>query len=184
MIDSLIVCADLLPEAKLCGADIVSVSLDLLHTLHISTVEDRERLLSAIYTELHPPTQLTQRLDTLLGTGDFTTSRPPGKPSSWCLADFFTESPNPCDVETLAAALVSMNKSKSSSHVSCLSMGRRSLRLRCTFSESPGSVMIYTIYNITNDVFNCRNKSLSYLAPRNSHLIEITINGEWGQRSV
>ncbi|CAG09526.1 unnamed protein product [Tetraodon nigroviridis] len=87
-------CLPFIREAKLCGADIVSVSLDLLHTLHISTVEDRERLLSAIYTELHPPTQLTQRLDTLLGT----------------------ESPNPCDVETLAAALVSMNKSKSSSH--------------------------------------------------------------------
>lgn len=69
MTDYSIVCADLLPEARLCGADIASVSLDLLHTLHIITVEDRERLLSAIYTELHPPTRLTQRLDTLLGTG-------------------------------------------------------------------------------------------------------------------
>lgn len=68
MVD-LIVCADPLPEAKLCGADIAVVNLDLLHTLHVSTAEDRERLLSAIYTELHPPTRLTQRLDTLLGTG-------------------------------------------------------------------------------------------------------------------
>ena len=61
--------ANPLPEAKLCGADIASVSLDLLQTLHVSTVEDRERLLSAIYNELHPPTRLTQRLDALLGTG-------------------------------------------------------------------------------------------------------------------
>lgn len=72
MIDYSIGCADSLPEAKLCGADIASVSLDLLHTLHVSAVEDRERLLSAIYKELHPPTRLTQRLDALLGTGSLT----------------------------------------------------------------------------------------------------------------
>lgn len=72
MIDYSFFSADLLPEAKLCGADITLVSLDLIHTLHISSVEDREKLLSAIYTELHPPTRLTQRLDALLGTGSLT----------------------------------------------------------------------------------------------------------------
>ncbi|TWW78681.1 hypothetical protein D4764_11G0008020, partial [Takifugu flavidus] len=120
-------CLPFIREAKLCGADIASASLDLLHTLRISTVEDREQLLSAIYTELHPPTQLTQRLDALL------------------------ESPNPCDLQTFAAALASMNKSKSSPHVSCLNMRQRSLKLR--------------------------NKSPNYTIPRSSHLIEITING-------
>ncbi|XP_056903926.1 uncharacterized protein LOC130534073 isoform X2 [Takifugu flavidus] len=119
-------CLPFIREAKLCGADIASASLDLLHTLRISTVEDREQLLSAIYTELHPPTQLTQRLDALL------------------------ESPNPCDLQTFAAALASMNKSKSSPHVSCLNMRQRSLKLR--------------------------NKSPNYTIPRSSHLIEITIN--------
>lgn len=68
MTDYYFACGDLPPEAQLCGADIASASLDLLHTLHISTVEDREQLLSSIYSELHPPTQLTQRLDALLGT--------------------------------------------------------------------------------------------------------------------
>lgn len=136
MIDYLIVCADPPPEAKLCGADIASVSPDLLHTLHLSTVEDRERLLSAIYAELHPPTRLTHRLDALLGTCSVIyTHRRPVKHSPWRLADVSAESPTPCDVETLAEALASMNKSKSSPHVSCLSMGRRSLKLRCTFSQ-------------------------------------------------
>lgn len=68
-LQSFVICP---PEAKLCGTDIAAVSLDLLHTLRISTVEDRERLLSAIYTELHPPTQLTQKLDALLGTVSLT----------------------------------------------------------------------------------------------------------------
>lgn len=56
------------PEAGLCGADVASVGPDLLRTLRVITVEDRERLLSAVYSELHPPTQLSQRLDALLGT--------------------------------------------------------------------------------------------------------------------
>lgn len=64
--------AYLLPDAKLCGADIASVNVDLLHTLRVSMVEERERLLSAIYAELHPPTRRTQRLDALLGTGSLT----------------------------------------------------------------------------------------------------------------
>lgn len=88
----LIICPDPLPEAKLCGADIASVSLDLLYTLHISTMEDRERLLSAIYTELHPPTRLTQRLDALLGTGSLTnTDRQPLKHSS--VSPMFPQNP-------------------------------------------------------------------------------------------
>lgn len=57
-----------LSEAKLCGADIASVNVNTLDTLHIATLEDREQLLSAIYNELHPPSATTQRLDSLLGT--------------------------------------------------------------------------------------------------------------------
>lgn len=56
-------------EAKLRGADIAAVDMDILDTLHITTLEDREHLLSAIYNELHPPNAVIQRLDSLLGTG-------------------------------------------------------------------------------------------------------------------
>lgn len=57
-----------LSEAKLHGADIASVDMDLLDTLQITTLDEREHLLSAIYNKLHPPTAVTQRLDSLLGT--------------------------------------------------------------------------------------------------------------------
>lgn len=45
------------------------MDMDILDTLHITNLEDREHLLSAIYNELHPPNAVTQRLDSLLGTG-------------------------------------------------------------------------------------------------------------------
>lgn len=57
----------LVAEANLCGADMASVDVNTLDTLHISTVEDREKLLSAIYNELHPPSTVTRRIDSLLG---------------------------------------------------------------------------------------------------------------------
>ncbi|GAA6213988.1 uncharacterized protein LOC116051362 [Lates japonicus] len=119
-------CLPFIREAKLCGADIASVDVNTLDILHITALEDREQLLSAIYNELHPPSTITQRLDSLL------------------------ESLGPNNVETFTATLVSMSKSKSSPHVSCLSMNRRSLKLR--------------------------NNSQNYMVQRNSQLIEITIN--------
>ncbi|CAK6951747.1 uncharacterized protein LOC121911510 [Scomber scombrus] len=119
-------CLPFIREAKLCGAHLASVDVNTLDILHITTLEDREQLLSAIYNKLHPPNAITQRLDSLL------------------------ESVGPNHVETFTAALVSMTKSKSSPHVSCLSMNQRSFKLR--------------------------NNSPNYMAQRNSHLIEITIN--------
>ncbi|KAL7383206.1 hypothetical protein ABVT39_006495 [Epinephelus coioides] len=119
-------CLPFIREAKLHGADIASVDVNTLDILHIATLEERELLLSAIYNELHPPSAITQRIDSLL------------------------ESLGPNNVETFTATLVSMSKSKSSPHVSCLSMNRRSLKLR--------------------------NNSPNYTAQRNSQLIEITIN--------
>ncbi|XP_054874532.1 uncharacterized protein LOC118470844 [Amphiprion ocellaris] len=117
-------CLPFIKEAKLCGADIASVDVSTLDILQISTLEDREQLLSAIYNELHPPSTTAQRIDSLL------------------------ESLGPNTVETFTSTLGSMTKSKSSPHVSCLSMNRRSLR----------------------------NSSQKNTAQRNSHLIEITIN--------
>ncbi|XP_019222626.1 uncharacterized protein LOC102076969 isoform X2 [Oreochromis niloticus] len=113
-------------DANLCGADMASVDVNTLDTLHISTLEDREKLLSAIYNELHPPSTVTQRIDSLL------------------------ESLGPGDVETFTATLVSMTKSKSSPHVSCLSTNRRSFKLR--------------------------NNSQNNAVQRSAQLIEITIN--------
>ncbi|XP_051816326.1 uncharacterized protein LOC110949292 [Acanthochromis polyacanthus] len=97
-------CLPFIKEAKLCGADIASVDVSTLDILQISTLADREQLLSAIYNELHPPSTTTQRIDSLL------------------------ESLGPNNVETFTSVQGSMSKSKSSPHVSCLSMNRRSLR--------------------------------------------------------
>ncbi|XP_029031145.1 uncharacterized protein LOC114870526 isoform X2 [Betta splendens] len=99
-------CLPFIREAKLCGADIASVDANTLDILHVTTLEDREQLLSAIYAELHPPSTTSQRLDSLL------------------------ETLGPNHVETFAATLVSMSKSRSSPHVSCLSLNRRSLKVR------------------------------------------------------
>ncbi|XP_034465310.1 uncharacterized protein LOC117775875 isoform X1 [Hippoglossus hippoglossus] len=119
-------CLPCIKDAKLCGADIASVDVNTLDILHVTSLEDREQLLSAIYNELHPPSTITQRLDSLL------------------------ESSGPNNVETFTATLVSMSKSTSAPHVSCLSMNRRSLKLR--------------------------NNSQNYMVQKNSQLIEITIN--------
>ncbi|KAA8583976.1 hypothetical protein FQN60_015184 [Etheostoma spectabile] len=119
-------CLPFIREVKLCGADIALVDVKTLDILHIATLEDRELLLSAIYNELHPPSNVTQTLNSLL------------------------ESLGPTNVETFTATLASMSKSKSSPHVSCLRMNRRSL--------------------------NYRNNSQNYKVQRNSQLIEITIN--------
>ncbi|KAI3363067.1 hypothetical protein L3Q82_011726, partial [Scortum barcoo] len=99
-------CQPFIREAKLCGADIASVNGTTLDILHIATLEDRELLLSAIYNELHPPSTISQRLDS---------------PHEFL---------GPCNVEAFTETLVSMSKSKSSPHVSCLSMNRRSLKHR------------------------------------------------------
>ncbi|XP_061646468.1 uncharacterized protein LOC133485982 [Phyllopteryx taeniolatus] len=48
-------CLPFIQEANLCGADIVSIDVRILDTLHINTLKDKEQLLSAIYNELHPP---------------------------------------------------------------------------------------------------------------------------------
>ncbi|KAM8860057.1 uncharacterized protein AB9W97_019787 isoform 2-T3 [Spinachia spinachia] len=119
-------CLPFIRDVNLCGADVASVDVNTLDVLHITTLEEREQLLSAIYKELHPSCPITQRLDSLI------------------------DSLGSNNVETFTATLVSMSKSKSAPHVSCLSMNRRSLKRRNT-SQTP-------------------------LAQRNSHLIEITIN--------
>ncbi|KAL6101644.1 uncharacterized protein ACO6RY_16843 [Pungitius sinensis] len=119
-------CLPFIRDVHLCGADVASVDVTTLDVLHITTLEEREQLLSAIYKELHPTSPITQRLDSLL------------------------DSLGSNNVEAFTETLVTMSKSKSSPHVSCLSMNRRSLKRRNT-SQTP-------------------------LAQRNCQLIEITIN--------
>ncbi|XP_017292157.1 uncharacterized protein LOC108248131 isoform X2 [Kryptolebias marmoratus] len=116
-------CLPFIREAKLCGGDIASVDANILDVLHVVTVEDREQLLSTIYNELHPPSSVAQTLDSLLESNS---------------------------VETFTSTLSSMTQSKSSPYVSCLSMNRRSFKLR--------------------------NGSQNQAASRSSQMIEITVN--------
>ncbi|XP_077468965.1 uncharacterized protein LOC144084423 isoform X3 [Stigmatopora argus] len=48
-------CLPFIQEANLCGADIASINVTILDTLHINALKDKEQLLSAVYNELHPP---------------------------------------------------------------------------------------------------------------------------------
>ncbi|XP_061833801.1 uncharacterized protein [Nerophis lumbriciformis] len=107
-------CLPFIQEANLCGADIASINVNILDMLHINALEDKEKLLSAIYNELHPSSTF----------GSFQNNH----------------------VETF----MPMIKSKSSPQVNCLSMNRRSLKLR--------------------------HNNQNYMAHRNSQLIEVTIN--------
>lgn len=93
---------------------------------------------------------------------------------------FSTESLGPNDIETFTATLVSMSKSKSSPHVSCLSMNRRSLKLRYSLSyiqwkQTKNSVIIISWPYF---FFYYRDNSQNYMVQRNCQLIEITINGQ------
>ncbi|CAJ1067716.1 uncharacterized protein LOC126407136 [Xyrichtys novacula] len=125
-------CLPFIQEAKLCGPDVASVDLATLEILHITTLEDRELLLSAIYNELHPPNTISRRLDSLL------------------------ESLGPENVEAFTATLVSMSKSKSSPHVSCLSRNRRSLKLRNNNSAQRNSQLIEITINASERIVHLR----------------------------
>ncbi|CAB1311716.1 unnamed protein product [Coregonus sp. 'balchen'] len=101
-------CLTYIREAELCGADIASIDLTTLEVLHISSLEEREQLLSAVYRELHPPSTTSQRLDSLLETFGHN------------------------NIEKFTAAVVTMSQSKSSPHVSCLNMNQmKSFTFRC-----------------------------------------------------
>ncbi|XP_056110990.1 uncharacterized protein LOC130088295 isoform X2 [Rhinichthys klamathensis goyatoka] len=99
-------CLPFIREAEFSGSQIASIDLHTLEILQLSNLEERERLLSAIYHELHPPNATTQRLNSLL------------------------ERFGPHNVEKFTAALVSMTKSKSSPQVSSINMNRCSFKFR------------------------------------------------------
>ncbi|CAL8257999.1 unnamed protein product [Lota lota] len=115
-------CLPFIREGQLCGADIASVDTSTLEKLHVSTPEDRELLLSNIYKELHPPSSLTQRLDSLIET--------------------FGPHNN---VESFAAALASMSESMSAPHASGLNATHSSLRLRAKSGRAQRSTQLMEI---------------------------------------
>ncbi|XP_035462065.2 uncharacterized protein LOC118283809 [Scophthalmus maximus] len=125
-------CLPFIKEAKLRGADIASVDVGTLDLLQVTTLGDREQLLSAIYNELHPPSAITQRLDSLLG------------------------SPGPNNVETFTATLVSMSKSTSAPHVNCLSMNGRSLKLSQNYMVQRNSQLIEITINASERIVHLR----------------------------
>ncbi|XP_045558239.1 uncharacterized protein [Salmo salar] len=101
-------CLTYIREAELCGTDIASIDLTTLEVLHISSLEEREQLLSAVYRELHPPSTTSRKLDSLLETF------------------------GPNNIQKFTAALVTMSQSKSSQRVSCLNMNqKKSFKFRC-----------------------------------------------------
>ncbi|XP_048862427.1 uncharacterized protein LOC125738020 [Brienomyrus brachyistius] len=89
-------CQPFIRGANLQGSDITGIDQDLLDLIQVSTLEDRERLLSAVYHELHPSDAITQTVDSLL--------------------DLY----GPHNVEKFTAALVSMREmfSPHGSHLS------------------------------------------------------------------
>ncbi|XP_067277821.1 uncharacterized protein [Pseudorasbora parva] len=99
-------CLPFIREAEFSGSHIASIDLHTLEILQLSNLEERERLLSAIYHELHPPNATTQRLNSLL------------------------ERFGPHNVEKFTAALVSMTKSKSSPQIGSINTNRCSFKFR------------------------------------------------------
>ncbi|KAL7841412.1 hypothetical protein SRHO_G00251030 [Serrasalmus rhombeus] len=99
-------CLPFIKEAELSGSHIACIDLNTLDVLQVSGLEEREKLLSAIYKELHPPNPTTQKLDSLLETF------------------------GPNNVEKFTAALMSMTKSKSSPQINCVTMNQHSHKFR------------------------------------------------------
>ncbi|XP_031435252.1 uncharacterized protein LOC116223289 [Clupea harengus] len=114
-------CLPLIRGAHLCGSHLASIDLSTLELLQVSDLEDRERLLSAIYEALHPPNTTSQRVDSLLAT-------------------FGTQS-----VERFTAALVSMTKSHSSPHVSNLNQCSFRFRQRSAVAQRNSQLIEITI---------------------------------------
>ncbi|KAL7855827.1 hypothetical protein AOLI_G00194310 [Acnodon oligacanthus] len=99
-------CLPFIKEAELIGSHIACIDLNILDVLQVSELKEREKLLSAIYKELHPPNPTTKKLDSLLETF------------------------GPNNVEKFTAALVSMTKSKSSPQINCVVMNQHSHKFR------------------------------------------------------
>lgn len=55
-------------DAGLQGYHISAIDQNILDTLHVTTTEGREKLLSAVYKELYPEDIVSQTLDELLST--------------------------------------------------------------------------------------------------------------------
>ncbi|KAG5266891.1 hypothetical protein AALO_G00237450 [Alosa alosa] len=114
-------CLPLIRGAHLSGSQIASIDLSTLELLQVSNLDDRERLLSAIYEELHPPNTASQRVDSLL-------------------AAF-----GPHNVEKFTAALVSMTRSHSSPHVSNLNQCSFRFRQRSAVAQRNSQLIEVTI---------------------------------------
>ncbi|XP_063048099.1 uncharacterized protein LOC134441639 [Engraulis encrasicolus] len=114
-------CLPLIRGADLCGSHIASIDLNTLDLLQVSDLNDREKLLSAIYEELHPPNANSQKVDSLLAT-------------------FGSHS-----VESFTAALVSMTKSHSSPHVGNINQCSFRFRQRTAVSQRKSKLIEITI---------------------------------------
>ncbi|XP_041108856.1 uncharacterized protein LOC121317223 isoform X2 [Polyodon spathula] len=89
-------CIPFIKGANLQGPQIATIDLDTLDLLQLTSVEERENFLSAVYRELHPQDTTTRILDNLL------------------------ETIGPHDVEKFTAALVNLSNANSRQHSDCV----------------------------------------------------------------
>ncbi|KAK7901978.1 hypothetical protein WMY93_018747 [Mugilogobius chulae] len=125
-------CLPLIREAQLCGEDLASINMNILESLQITTMEDREHLLSAIFNELDNPSNISQKINNAFGSAN-----------------------GPLH----SASFPTMSKSTSSPHLSCLTRNRRSLKLKNntqTYTVQRNSQFIEIAINVSQQIVHLR----------------------------
>ncbi|XP_055018936.1 uncharacterized protein LOC110156877 [Boleophthalmus pectinirostris] len=128
-------CLPLIREAQLCGEDLASINMNILESLQITTMEDREHLLSAIFNELDNPSNISQKINNAF--------------------DPLRSNNGPLH----SASFPSMSKSTSSPHLSCLTRNRRSLKLKNntqTYTVQRNSQFIEIAINVSQQIVHLR----------------------------
>ncbi|XP_066507360.1 putative leucine-rich repeat-containing protein DDB_G0290503 isoform X2 [Hoplias malabaricus] len=133
-------CLSFIREAELNGSHIACIDLRTLDILQVSGVEEREKLLSAIYKELHPPNTTTEKLDSLLETF------------------------GPNNVEKFTAALVSMTKSKSLPQINSITRNQNSHKFR----HKGQNVNIYRNSHLVEITVNALEQIVHLRTPRDT----------------
>uniref|UniRef100_A0AAV2JL63 SAM domain-containing protein n=1 Tax=Knipowitschia caucasica TaxID=637954 RepID=A0AAV2JL63_KNICA len=128
-------CLPLIRDAQLSGEDLASISMNILESLQITTMEDREHLLSAIFNELDNPSDISQKINSAF--------EPLGSNNG----------------PLHSASFPSMSKSTSSPHLSCLTRNRRSLKLKNnaqTLAVQRNTQFIEIAINVSQQIVHLR----------------------------
>ncbi|XP_072293439.1 uncharacterized protein [Eucyclogobius newberryi] len=128
-------CLPLIRAAQLSGENLASINMNILESLQITTMEDREHLLSAIFNELDNPSNISQKINSAFD--------PLGSPNG----------------PLHSASFPTMSKSTSSPHLSCLTRNRRSLKLKNnaqTYAVQRNSQFIEIAINVSQQIVHLR----------------------------